>query len=226
MSDAETGKTRTATKFFNKLFSLAARPAAKAVFYELFGFNLQAPSETRWFSFHACVDKVLPIFHQLPQLFEKLDEAERCTETVKALKVHFRRKFFLFSKQALIASLPCLPQLIWTTRKDQLVVETLCIKLLGDILIHPTYRLEGDSFLLPFVTEEVNLITRDLKRLVRNGVIPKKPYNLEDFDTLDMDQDDTPRKKGCAVDFIRQSGLDSSLADAENSRKRKFHVWP
>ena len=112
---------------------------------------------------------------------------------------------------------------LWANDNDALVAETAAIKILGDLMAQPCYRLEGDSFLLPFAIEEVMSVSASLREFMAHGLLPKKAYNQEDYEVVVVDpDDDEPRNKGCIVDFLRFCGKSANVQPCPNKRMSKF----
>ncbi len=60
------------------------------------------------------------------------------------------------------------------------------MKFIGDICAQPTYRLEGDSFLLVTLTDEIDTIAQWFSSFLGSGKIPRKAYDTRDFDEIDL----------------------------------------
>ena len=97
-------------------------------------------------------------------------------------------------------------------------MQTAAIKLLGDVLAQPTYRLEGDRFCLPFVFEEVKATMSAIKEFMEEGIIPTKSYDDREMDVLDLDSDVDPTQRDNLVSFLRECGYDRFMATSGDKK--------
>ena len=96
------------------------------------------------------------------------------------------------------------------------MVETACLKFIGDVCAQATYRLEGDSFLLVSLTEEIDAIAQHFSAFLTTGEIPRKAYDTRDFDTLDVGDPGAGimppiPDKGRLEDFLRDCGYANDI---------------
>jgi hypothetical protein len=71
--------------------------------------------------------------------------------------------------------------------------------------------LEGDSFLIVSITEEIDAIANWFSAFLSDGEIPRKAYDNRDFDTLDLGDpaagiEPSVPAKGRLEDFLRDCG--------------------
>ena len=182
--------THVASKFYKNLFSLHSSPAAASLYHSRFGRNLRYPSKVRWWSFFESMSGVLPFFPELGKFLDDLEASGKSPETTQALHVRKRSvstvRMCMCGRANMLVTMYTYIQSVWKSKHKDLIDQTAALKLIGDIVLPATYLLEGDSFLLPFVQEQLDKVNERFTSFITNGTIPRDPKKEV---TLVLDED-------------------------------------
>jgi hypothetical protein len=160
------------------------------------------------------INRFLPHFSQLSSFIDALASEDICKKKALKLQVNLlERPYVFFHSHALF---PTALQTILQDKQYDLMIQTACLKFIGDICAQATYRLEGDSFLLVTVTDEIDNIAHWFASFLGSGEIPRKAYDTRDFDEIDLGDpaagiDPPVPAKGRLEDFLRDCGYSSAV---------------